>query len=133
MQLGIVHTQLTQRDVAVLSRLDAALPAECSLVVTPTPAMALEFQRTRTLATSAVSDSSEFLAANPRSGLVGNLVIITEAPGMSESKVFEWLNSFRSYRSQDWSFVDVDSIRIYVPDCQMVDRLWLIHLVGETK
>lgn len=130
-ELKIVHLSLSPRDVTVMRRIDSNLPSGNNLVATSTPSVALEFQRARTLATSSVSDTVGFIEANPRSGVVDNLIVIVEARGMNEEKIRAWLASFRSYDSERWEFVEVDRIRIYVLIDQQVNRSWLVALLEE--
>ena len=60
-----------------------------------------------------------------------NLVVIVETPGMTEPKISAWLDSFRSYDSSRWEFVELDALRIYVPRGQTVDKGWLASTVAE--
>ena len=121
--LQLTHTQVSPRVVHALSLLDRELPAG-ALVVTPAASYALEFDRTRALATSAVSDSVAHLRGAPRRGTVPNLVVFAEQPGVSGDKTRAWLESFLSYR-QHWDAVDLDGHRFYVPSGQPVDAAWL--------
>jgi hypothetical protein len=120
--LQVTHTQMSPRLVRALAMLDRELPA-AALVVTPAPSYALEFERTRTLATSAVSDSIEQLRAAPRRGTVGNLVLFAEQPGMTDDHQRTWLESFVDYRQ--WESLDLDNHRFYLPAGQPVSASWL--------
>ncbi len=115
--LQVTHPLMSPRLVHALTMLDRELPA-AALVVAPSPTYALEFERTRVLATSALSDSVDQLRAAPRHGTVGNLVVFGERPGMSEDRHRAWLESFVAYR--DWDSVDLDNHRFYVPRGQPV-------------
>jgi hypothetical protein len=121
-RLQVTHLPLTARDVRALTALDAGLP-DGSLVVAPAAAYALEFRRTRALATSVVSDPIELIRATPRQGTVANLLVIAERPGMSEEKQRAWIGAFVSYDT--WEAADVDNLRIYVPAQQPVNAAWL--------
>ncbi len=125
--LQITHLNSSPRAVAMLTLLDRELPAASSLVVTSSPSHALEFERTRVLATSAVSDPWQAIESNRRQGVVENLVVIAEIAGMSEDKQRHWLRSFESYR--DWASMDVDTHRFYVPEGQPIDVPWLQSLL----
>ena len=61
-EVQVTYPMLTPRLVAFLDCLDRNLPGETSLVVTPGHDYALEFSRTRVLATSVTSDSLEKIA-----------------------------------------------------------------------
>ena len=78
--------------------LDRELP-DATLVVTTSPDTALEFSRTRVLATSAVSDSIARIRAERRFGSVPNLVLVVELSGMPEDKRRAWLESFPPMRT----------------------------------
>ena len=118
----LAHPQMSRRLVHTLTLLDRELPA-ASLVVTPSPDTALEFSRTRVLATSAVSDSIDRIRRDRRSGSVPNLVLIAELPGMPDAKRQAWLETFTAYAA--WESVDVDDHRFYVPAGQLVNAAWL--------
>jgi hypothetical protein len=118
----VAHPQMSRRLVHTLTLLDRELPA-ASLVVTPSPDTALEFSRTRVLATSAVSDSIDRIRRDRRSGSVPNLVLIAELPGMPAAKRQAWLETFTAYAA--WESVDVDDHRFYVPAGQLVNASWL--------
>ena len=118
----VAHPQMSGRLVHTLTILDRELP-DATLVVTPSPDTALEFSRTRVLATSAVSDSINRIRSERRSGSVPNLVVIAELPGMPEDKRQAWLESFTEYAA--WESIDVDDHRFYVPAGQVVSAAWL--------
>lgn len=124
-RLEVTHLQLSPRVVRFLGVLDRTLPGGSTLVVTPTPMHALEFSRTRVLATSVVSDSAPRIASTPRHGVADNLIVIAELAGMTEEEIQAWLASFRGYDGEPWDFLDVDGQRFYVPSRQAVNRLWL--------
>jgi hypothetical protein len=86
---------------------------------------ALEFSRTRVLATSVTSDSAQRIASTPRQGVVDNLIVIAELAGMTEGEIQAWLASFRGYDGEPWDFLDVDGQRFFVPSRQTVNRSWL--------
>lgn len=120
--LRITHLDSSPRVVSLLTLLDREMQPN-SLVVTSNPAHALEFERTRVLATSVVSDPIDAIRSSPRLGVVENLVLIADVAGMSEAKQQEWLRSFESFR--EWQAIDVDTHRFYVPVGQPVDLPWL--------
>lgn len=130
-RLQVTHLQLSPRAVAYLGVLDRELPGESTLVVTPTPMHALEFSRTRVLATSVTSDSAQRIASTPRDGAVDNLIVIAEPAGMTEPEIQAWLASFRSYAGRPWEFLEVDGQRFYVPARQPVNREWLHGKLAE--
>jgi hypothetical protein len=109
--------------VRALALLDEALPGGSTLVVGSAAVYALEFQRTRALATSAVSDSVDRIRAAPRRGSVDNLILVAELAGMPDEKCRAWTESFPSYRV--WESIDLDQHRFYVPVGQTVSSSWL--------
>ena len=128
--LQVTHPSLTGRDVRTLTALDAELP-EGSLVVTPAAAYALEFERIRALATSAVSDPIELIRATRRRGTVANLLVIAELPGMTEARQRAWIDAFASYDT--WESADIDHLRIYVPAQQQISGAWLRDRFGRLE
>ena len=121
--LQITHLHATGRVVRALELLDHALPGGSTLVVGSAAVYALEFERTRALATSAVSDSVDRIRAASHHGTVDNLVLVAELAGMPAEKCQAWLASFPSYRA--WESVDLDQHRFYVPVGQPVSSSWL--------
>lgn len=122
-RIQITHLDASPRVVEMLALLDRELPRPSSLVVTPAPAHALEFDLTRVLATSAVSDTLTAIQSNRHHGTVDNLVVIAEIAGMAELTQQAWLQSFASYHV--WESVDLDTHRFYVPAGQPVGVSWL--------
>lgn len=129
-RLQVTHLQLSPRVVRFLGVLDRTLPGGSTLVATPTPMHALEFSRTRVLATSVVSDSAQRIASTPRYGVADNLIVIAELAGMTEAEIQAWLSSFRGYAGESWDFLDVDGQRFYVPSGQAVNRAWLANVLA---
>lgn len=121
-EVGIAHLSLTPRVVADLRRVDRELPAG-SLVALPGPALALEFSRTRVLATSATSN--EITVWPTWQGRVPNLVVVAEVAGQTPEEIRSWLGSFTSYDPIAWDGVTIDGFSFYVPEGQAVDRAWL--------
>jgi hypothetical protein len=120
-RLQVTQLSLTPRLVRAMTTLDRELPAGSTLVVTPVPQFALEFERTRVLATNTVAD--DLARHRPYQGVADNLILIADLPAMSEGKRAQWLASFASYR--EWEWLDVDDHRFYVPAGQPVNPAWL--------
>jgi hypothetical protein len=120
-RVQVTQMSLTPRLVRAMTTLDRELPGGSTLVVTPAPQWALEFQRTRVLATNTVAD--DLARRRPYRGVADNLIVIADLPAMSEAKRAQWLASFPSYR--DWEWFDVDDHRFYVPAGQTVNPAWL--------
>jgi hypothetical protein len=123
-RVQVTHLQLTPRTVRLLTALDEHLPAD-SLVATPTPMHALEFQRVRVLRTSVTEETLAEIQATPMLGVVPNLVVIAEMSGMTGPEADAFVHSFRSYADRQWDYLAVDDQRFYVPAGQPVDRAWL--------
>ena len=121
--IGVMHSVATRRVVEALKVIDRDMPVQSSLVVTPSPVHALEFRRTRALATSANSDTEELVAPVPLRGRVDNLVVIAEMPAFSDRKLERWLAALQSYEA--WEFVDLDNHRFFVPAGQALGLGWL--------
>ena len=121
----VTHLMLTPRLVDFLKSLDRTLPGGSSLVVIPAPEYALEFSRTRVLATSVISDSVDKMRDTRRFGAVGNLMVIAEREGMTDEAISTWLASFQSYDPTRWEYLEADGFRFYVPVAQAVNRTWL--------
>lgn len=119
-RLRITHTQLTPRMTRALAVLDHDLPT-ASLVVTPVPTYALEFIRTRALATNIVAD--EIRQVHVYHGRAENLVVIADRRGMTPEKQAAWLATFADYRQ--WTSFDVDDHRFYLPKEQAISPEWL--------
>jgi len=109
--------------VRAIELLDEELPRGSILVVASAAVYALEFDRTRVLATSAVSDSVDQIRAATRRGTVDNLILVAELAGMPDEKCQAWLESFPSYRA--WESIDIDHHRFYVPVGQQISSSWL--------
>ena len=124
-EVGVTHLMLTPRLLGFIRSLDRELPAGNNLVVLPGHEYALEFSRTRVLATSATSDSVETLASTRRFGTVDNLVVMAERQGLTDAATAAWLTSFASYPPDRWDFFEADGFRFYVPHDQPVTRAWL--------
>lgn len=119
-RLRIAHPQITPRLARGLAKLDAELPPG-SLVVTPVPTYALEFMRTRALATNVVADDISRMPQ--RHGRATNLILIADLRAMGESKRAQWLALFTDY--ERWQWFDLDEHRFYVPEGQPVDPAWV--------
>jgi hypothetical protein len=119
-RLRITHPQVTPRMARALATLDRDLPPD-ALVVTAVPTYALEFMRTRALATNVVADDISRMPR--RMGRAGNLVMIADLRAMGETKRAEWLASFPDY--DRWQWFDLDDHRFYVPAGQQVDPAWI--------
>ena len=124
-QLKVTHPTLTPRVVQFLGILDRDLPGNNSLAVVPIPAMALEFSRTRVLATSVTSEGVTEIRRAPRKGRVENLVVIAELAGQTPEEIEAWLASFESYPAASWEVFEADGFQFYVPAGQAVDGRWL--------
>jgi hypothetical protein len=121
--LRVMHPVATERVVRALELLDRELPPQSSLVVAPSPVHALEFRRTRVLATSANSDVEAITGALKLHGRVDNLVVVAEVPAISGRKLELWLASLQSY--DRWDAIDLDNHRFLVPADQPLGVEWL--------
>jgi hypothetical protein len=119
-RLHITHPQLTPRMTRALAILDRDLPS-AALVVTPVPTYALEFMRTRALATNIVAD--EIRQVHVYHGRSPNLIVIADQRGMTPDKQAAWLATFADYR--EWTSFDMDDHRFYLPADQAIGREWL--------
>jgi hypothetical protein len=91
------------------------------VVVTPVPTYALEFLRTRALATNIVAD--EIRQVRVHHGRAANLIVIADRRAMTPGKQQAWLATFDGY--DRWELLDVDDHRFYVPAGQPVNPSWL--------
>jgi hypothetical protein len=119
-RLHITHPQVTPRIARALQVLDRDLP-DGTVVVTPVPTYALEFLRTRALATNIVAD--EIRQVRVHHGRAANLIVIADRRAMTPGKQQAWLATFDGY--DRWESLDVDDHRFYVPAGQPVNPSWL--------
>lgn len=119
-RLRITHPQLTPRMTRGLAALDRDLP-DGALVVTPVPTYALEFTRTRALATNIVAD--QIRQVHVYQGRAANLVVIADRRAMTPEKQQQWLATFAGY--PHWESFDVDDHRFYVPANQTITASWI--------
>lgn len=99
---GITQHVISRQALQVLQALDTALPAN-SLVVVPSPEMALEMQRTRVLATHAVMMPAASFAQTRYHGRVPNLIILVNPRMLAQGQAQALLTSFVDYPAGAWT------------------------------
>ncbi len=99
---GTTQNVLSADGLRVLHALDAALPPR-SLVVVPSPEMALEVRRVRVLPTHAVMMETAQLSALRYHGRTGNLVVLVDDRMITSGKAGDLLSSFSDYPSDSWT------------------------------
>ena len=99
---GTTQHNLSREGLAVLHAVDATLPGN-SLVVVPSPEMALEFRRVRCLPTHALRILDTALAANHYRGRVDNLVVLVDEEMLARGQAQALLGSFADYPADAWT------------------------------
>ena len=99
---GITQHVISRQALQVLLALDNALPAN-SLIVVPSPELALEMQRTRVLATHAAMMPAASLAQARYHGRVPNLIILVNARMLAQGQAQALLGSFVDYAAGAWT------------------------------
>jgi len=99
---GITQHVLSRQALQVLQAIDTALPPN-SLVVVPSPEMALEMRRTRVMPTHAIMMPAAFSAQTRYQGRVPDLVILVNHRMLAQGRAQALLGSFVDYAPAGWT------------------------------
>jgi hypothetical protein len=105
---GITQQNLSREGLRTLQRLDRELPAG-SLIVVPSPEMALEIRRTRWLATDAAFRGANQMQSWTYLGKTSGLFVFVSAPMKAAGQAEALLRSFRDYPRNEWRERRIDS------------------------
>jgi predicted outer membrane lipoprotein len=99
---GVTQHVLSPAMLDVLHRLDTTLPVG-SLIVVPSPEMALELNRTRVLSTDAAMRDAESIGRWRHAGTVPRLVVLSNLAMQKSGQSAALLTTFVSYPQPEWS------------------------------
>ncbi len=108
----ITQNVVSREAFQVLLALDRSLPRN-SLLVVPSPEVALDLTHTRVMPTHAVMTPPKQLAAAQYHGRVGDLVVLVDEAMEGQGKAAALLNSFTDYPRDSWTIHRYGTWRFY--------------------
>jgi hypothetical protein len=99
---GITQHVISRDALRALHEIDAALPPD-SLIVVPSPEIALDVRHARVMSTHAAMTPAAELASSQYRGRVKNLIILANLPMGGAGQARALLESFRDYAPGPWS------------------------------